>query len=124
MKKIRTYRSQKYASSDYVEIASGIYQRSNHYVATLSFEQEHSFGEGDSAANISQYPLEDILDQFDVNISDFYPTLNTSDSMTCYIEFSARKLERIEALLSIVGKHVYNKEVCKNGRAYSVLAIE
>lgn len=124
MKKIRTYRSLKYASSDYVEIASGIFQHSNHYVATLAFEQEPSLGEGNSAENISQYPLEDILDQFDVNISDFYPTLNTSDSVTCYIEFSSRKLERIESLLSIVGKHVYNKEVCENGKAYSVLAIE
>ena len=124
MKNIQIYRANKYTTSPYVEVAPNIYHHKNEYVTSLSFSQEPELGEGKFAAEISQYPLEDLLDHFCVHISDFYSTLNANDSTTCYIEFSSRKMERIESLLSVVGKHVYNKDVFENGKTYSVFAIE
>lgn len=51
--------------------------------------------EGDNAGNISQYPLEDILDEFYCYISDFYEDLNISSSQTCFLEFASPELEGI-----------------------------
>jgi len=82
------------------------------------------FGEGTSGADISQYPLEDLLDRFCVQISDFYSELNTPRSKICYLEFAASNRKCIERLLSIVGKRVYNKPIFENGEEYAVLTIE
>lgn len=59
------------------------------YVTSLSFEQEPEYEEGESAEEISQYPLEDILDKFYCHITDFYEKLNVSGSRICYLEFAA-----------------------------------
>lgn len=67
-------------------------------------------GEGDSPKNISQYPLEDILDKFGVVVQDFYEDLNDVSDEICYLEFSSPYIESIQKLLGIVNKHVYNKE--------------
>lgn len=79
------------------------------YVTTLSFVQEPEFGEGTNAAEISQYPLEALLDDFLCYVSDFYPELNTADSQVCYQEFACPDIENIRNLRSIIGKHVYDK---------------
>lgn len=80
------------------------------YVMSISFEQEPDFGEGNSSKNISQYPLEDILDKYYVSISDFYNELNDGSNNICYLEFEGLDLEDIMTLKEILGKHVYNKE--------------
>lgn len=80
------------------------------YVTTLSFVQEPELGEGDSADNISQYPLEDILDKFYCYVSDFYKELNKISSQTCYLEFVSKDVEDVKKLRTIIGKHVYNKK--------------
>ncbi|MBO5530315.1 MAG: hypothetical protein J5970_02860 [Bacilli bacterium] len=82
----------------------------NYYVISLSFEQEPELNEKIDNGTISQYPLEDILDKFNVYISDEYKELNNSDSSTCYLEFASSSLEDVERLKSIIGKHIYNKE--------------
>jgi hypothetical protein len=78
------------------------------YVTSLAFEQEPELGEGESPSNISQYPLEDILDEFDVYVSDFYEDLNAKSEKVCYQEFSSPDIEDVRNLRSIIGKHVYD----------------
>lgn len=124
MKNIGIYTPPKYRTAEYHEVASNIYQSGNYYVTSISFQQEPDLGEGSSAAEISQYPLEDLLDRFHVIVSDFYPTLNTNKSSICYLEFSARKIDYIKKLHTIVGKRVYNKAFYKDGEEYVDLIIE
>ena len=124
MKNIRVYASSKYDTPKYQKVAPGIYLHGRSYVSALCFEQEPKLGEGSSAAEISQYPLEDLLEKYCVHVSDFYPKLNTKNSRTCYIEFSGNRLDHIESLLTIVGKHVYNKDIFENGEECTVLIIE
>ena len=79
-------------------------------MTTLSFVQEPELGEGSSATDLSNYPLEDILDRFYCHVSDFYNDLNKEDAQVCYLEFASPEMEDVVNLRSIIGKHVYNKE--------------
>ncbi len=116
MKNIKNYNAKKYEEPKYEKIEEGIYKIFddwNHedlYITSLSFIQEPELKEGNSASNISQYPLEDILDKFLVHVSDSYDELNTADSEVCYQEFASPNLENIKKLRTIIDKHVYNKE--------------
>lgn len=130
MKNIRIYTAEKYASANYEEVESNIYktyesnQESDNslslaeisasnviYVTSLMFEQEKEYGENVSeSSEISQYPLEDVLDKFFCAVEDFYEKENQQDDKNSYIEFSSPDIDDIRNLLSIVGKHVYNKE--------------
>ena len=76
------------------------------------------------SGDISQYPLEDVLDKFYVAVEDFYTELNDGSSNTCYLEFSGAGIEDIENLLQIVGKHVYNRAEERDGKTYIKLVIE
>ena len=103
-----------YNDIKYIKINGNVFKQEisedNYYVISLSFEQEPEFNENANNKTISQYPLEDILDKFNVYISDEYKELNNGDSNTCYLEFASSSMEDIENLKSIIGKHVYNKE--------------
>ena len=110
MKDIKCVITQKYGSKDYKPVKNGIFRRDGDYVVTLSFHQEPDLGEGKHSADISQYPLEDILDQFSVFISDFYKAENGKKADICLLEFCSPELAHIEGLLGIVGKHIYNRE--------------
>ncbi|SHI22495.1 hypothetical protein SAMN02745229_02193 [Butyrivibrio fibrisolvens DSM 3071] len=130
MKNIQIYTAEKYNTSEYVEVKSNIYKTHDSFmdqdafVTTLSFEQEPEYEEGSDSSDISQYPLEDVLDKYYVAVSDFYEDLNDGSSNTCYLELSGESLEDIENLLEIVGKHVYNKEEESDGKTYIKLIIE
>lgn len=130
MKNIKIYRAEKYDSDKYEEIKENIYKtydsflNQDAYVTSLSFEQEPEYEEGSDSGNISQYPLEDILDKFYVAVEDFYTELNDGSSNVCYLEFTGSSVEDIEKLLQIVGKHVYNGNVEKDGKTYITLLIE
>ena len=129
MKNIENYNAEKYSDEKYRKLEEGIYECVDKdgdtlYVTSLSFEQEPELEEGENAGDISQYPLEDILDEFYCHISDFYEDLNTPDSIRCYQEFAAMDIEDIKNLRSIIGKHVYNKEYEKDGKVYIRLVIE
>lgn len=102
----------------------GIYCRNNNYCLSLEFEQEIDLGEGINAADISQYPLEDVLDKYTVYISDSYPKLNTPASQKCYLEFASGKIENVRKLKDIIGKHVYNKTVLIDGKQSVQLKVE
>lgn len=110
MKDIRIFESEKYRDPAYTRVDEGIYEREGEYFCSLSFVQEPEYGEGGSAADIAQYPLEDILDQYYAYVSDFYEDQNTADSQTCYLELGAGSADDIRELLGIVGRHVYRGE--------------
>lgn len=108
MKNIKNYNAEKYNDNKYEKINEGIYKIGDEYVTSLSFEQEIEYNEGENPKYISQYPLEDLLDRFHVYVSDFYDELNHTNEKECYQEFASSKLENIENLRNIIGKHVYN----------------
>lgn len=122
MKNIQVYHADKYLTSEYTKVDENIYRGRNPYyngnvwehdklyVTSLMFEQEPEFGEGDTPAHISQYPLESILDKCYVSVTDFYQELNAQSKDMCYQEFGAFDVEDIRRLLGIVGKHVYEKK--------------
>ena len=149
MKNISNYKAQKYEKNErYSFIEEGIYLFKNmydsvnngmyvygnmtssdiqpdYYVTSLSFEQEPELGEGASPKRISQWPLEDILDEFLVHVSDFYEEENDKSEKLCYQEFGSPDIEDIKKIREIIGKHVYNKDyVADNGKTYSKLIIE
>lgn len=99
----------------YSEIENGVYEATKDgeslYVTSLSFVQEPEFNESANASDITQYPLEDVLDKFYCHISDFYEGVNTVDSQKCYQEFASHDLEDIRNLRFLIGKHIYNKEI-------------
>lgn len=111
MRSIANFDAEKYVDNpDYETIEPGIYlvqDGSEEYVTSLTFEQEPDLGEGDSPARISQYPLEDLLDRFNVWVSDFYTDLNSSSAQTCYQEFAGAEVADIQALREIIGRRVY-----------------
>ena len=149
MKNIQIYKSSKYNTSEYEQIAENIYKTTIDYlvgyksmigktmyhfgeanpkgpktwfkkkitekrmifVTSISFVPEPEYGENNPSNRfISEYPLEDVLDKFNCAISDTYDEKNENDSERSYIEISSESLGNIKKLLSIVGKHVYNKE--------------
>lgn len=80
------------------------------YVTSIIYEPEPELEENEpSESFISQYPLEDILDEFFVYCEDMYEKENESDKNYSYVEFASEKIDDIKKLLSIIGKHVYNK---------------
>lgn len=111
MKDIKNFNAPKYSGAGYTRVEEGIYKTEDNgetiYVTSLSFVQEPEFGEGANAAEISQYPLEELLDEFGCWISDFYGDLNTENSAVCYQEFASGTSEEIRDLRSIIGKHAY-----------------
>lgn len=110
MKDIKSYNAPKYSGADYTPVEDGIFKNADgDFVTSLSFVQEPEFGEGGSAAEISQYPLEDLLDEFGCWVSDFYNDLNTENSTVCYQEFASGTADEIKDLRTIIGKHVYMK---------------
>ena len=115
MKEIQNYNAPKYMNGGYSLIEDGIYKietgKEILYVTSLTFIQEVELGEGKDASEISQYPLEDVLDKFYCYVSDYYESLNLAQSQSCYLELASSNLEDIRQLQSIIGKHVYNKEI-------------
>ncbi|OFP66436.1 hypothetical protein HMPREF2976_11445 [Corynebacterium sp. HMSC077D10] len=111
MKNFRVYTPEKYSTPDYIKVEENIYQQApdREYVTSLSFEQEPELSEGDSPQDISQYPLENILEEFAVQIEDFYEDLNDASESTCFLEFGGGDVERIREVLGLVGKRAYNK---------------
>lgn len=79
------------------------------YVCSLVFEQEPEYEENGNEERVSQYPLEDILEKFEIFALDLYDELNKQDRENSYIELASNDIESLKNALSIVGKHVYNK---------------
>ena len=79
------------------------------YVTSIVYEPEPELDENEpSDSFVSQYPLEDILDEFFVYCEDPYEKENATDKNNSYVEFASEDIDDIRKLLSIIGKHVYN----------------
>ncbi len=124
VKNIYAYHAEKYSVSIYSDMGNGIYKGPKGYVLSLSFQQEPELGEGRDASDISQYPLEDILEKYYVHITDFYPEKNTKGSSTCFLEFCSINIDHLIDLSGIIGKHVFNKTMTEGGQQYVRLIIE
>ncbi len=111
MKEIEIFTPEKYSSAKYELIAKDIYKvtdaENELFVTSVSFVQEPEFGESENNEDISEHPLEDLLDEYFCFISDFYSDLNGEGSNKCYLEFAAPDLNDIKSLHDIIGKHVY-----------------
>lgn len=119
MKNFESYTPEKYMTSDFRKIEDGIYQTKNPYasplhfdevfVTSLAFEMEPDcYGEEDaSPRNLTQVPIEGLLDEFGLFITDFYEELNEKSETICYQEFGAFDLEDIQRLRTIIGKRFY-----------------
>ncbi len=115
MKNFKSYIPEKYKKSDFQEIEEGIYKTTSPYddkeifVTSLSFEMEpECFGEEDaSPRNLTQIPIEGILDEFCVYVTDFYDQLNETSETICYQEFGSSDLANLQRLRTIIGKRFY-----------------
>ncbi len=117
MKNFQNYTPDKYKKSDFQEVEDGIYKTKSPYggrkedifVTSLSFEMEpEQYGEEDaSPQNITQIPIEGLLDEFNLFVTDFYEELNSVSKTICYQEFGAFSLEDIQKLRTIIGKRFY-----------------
>lgn len=118
MKNIRSIILDKYNTPVYESLDHHIYRNTeeNTYVIALSFELE--------ADEDSQYPLEDLLDQFNLYISGFISP-DVIESQHLSLEFAGNPEDLRDFLKSVVGKRVYNREVeGENGETYVKLIIE
>ena len=102
---------EKYSDpKNYQSMGNGVYEDllQGEYVTTLRFELE----EGED----SQYPLEDILDEFMVYCT--HHIIETNDNGKRFLEAEIadeshypESLESLNKVASLAGKHVYNKQV-------------
>ena len=115
MKNFQNFTPEKYTTSDFQKISDGIYKTKSPYdskdifVTSLTFEMEpECYGEEDaSPRNLTQIPIEGILDEFNLFVTDFYEQLNENSETICYQEFGSFDLENIKKLRTLIGKRFY-----------------
>lgn len=110
---------EKHANADtYEPVEPGIYRNMSQddYSVALTFTAEQ--GEG-------QYPLEDLLDEFYVHVSDFItdPDQLEEAGSRITLEFSG-VLEGVRKVAQLVGKTVRNEEAEVDGNPFVRLVIE
>ena len=121
---IHCFLPKKYKQAKYKSHGENVFENDGIFYSSISFQQEPELGEGKNPRDISQYPLEDILDRYGVWVSDFYKRLNKPNGDICYLELASRDLNAILALQEIMGKHVYNNTIVENGITGQTLVIE
>lgn len=115
MKNFQNYKPEKYSNSKYKKVENDIYLKDfpeldgELYVTSLTFEMENEcYGEEEASPQyITQVPFEDLLDEFNVCVTDFYDELNENSEKTCYQEFGSRDIEDIRKLRTLIGKRFY-----------------
>lgn len=133
MKNFQNFTPQKYMTSDFQKISDGIYKTKSPYdsndifVTSLTFEMEpECYGEENSSpSNLTQIPIEGILDEFNLFVTDFYEQLNQSSEIICYQEFGSLDLEDIKNLRTVIGKRFYAVPYTgEDGEEYYNMVIE
>ena len=134
MKNIKNYTPEKYAASDFQKIEEGIYKTKDPYgisekdifVTSLTFEMEpECYGEEDaSPRNLTQVPIEGLLDEFNLFVTDFYEQLNETSETTCYQEFGSFDLSDIQELRTLIGKRFYAVPYIEDGEEYYEMVME
>ena len=112
MKNIMPVMLEKYQDVEkYQSLENGIFKDlgNKRYVITLRFELEES--------DDFQYPLEDVLDKFYINCTDYIVQKDDNGVRILETELedgndnNYESLETIKEISSLAGKRVYNKEV-------------
>lgn len=133
MKNFQNFTPKKYMTSDFQKISDGIYKTKSPYdsndifVTSLTFEMEpECYGEENASPNnLTQIPIEGILDEFNLFVTDFYEQLNQSSEIICYQEFGSLDLEDIKNLRTLIGKRFYAVPYTgKDGEEYYNMVIE
>lgn len=133
MKNFQNFTPKKYMTSDFRKISDGIYKTKSPYdsndifVTSLTFEMEpECYGEENaSPSNLTQIPIEGILDEFNLFVTDFYEQLNQSSEIICYQEFGSLDLEDIKNLRTLIGKRFYAAPYTgEDGEEYYNMVIE
>lgn len=135
MKNFKNYAPEKYATSDFQKIEEGIYRTkcpyktifdSEIFVTSLTFEMEpECYGEEDaSPRNLTQVPIEGLLDEFNLFVTDFYEQLNETSETVCYQEFGSFDLADIQKLRTLIGKRFYAVPYMENGEEYYNMVTE
>lgn len=134
MKNFCSYKAEKYSEDKYKEIEDGIYQTADPfgmndgdiYVTSLTFELENDrYGEEDGSPRfIPQVPLEGLLDEFGLFVTDFYEDLNNASETVCYQEFGSPEIEDIRKLRTLIGKRFYAEPYEEDGEEYYKLVTE
>lgn len=136
MKNFKNYTPTKYMTPDFQEIENGIYKTKSPYgtkgedifVTSLTFEMEpECYGEEEaSPQNLTQIPIEGILDEFNLFVTDFYEQLNTKSETICYQEFGAFSLEDIQKVRTLIGKRFFASPYTdeEDGEEYYNMIIE
>lgn len=133
MKNFQNFTPKKYMTSDFQKISDGIYKTKFPYdsndifVTSLTFEMEpECYGEENaSPSNLTQIPIEGILDEFNLFVTDFYEQLNQSSEIICYQEFGSLDLKDIKNLRTLIGKRFYAVPYTgENGEEYYNMVIE
>ena len=130
MKNIHHVIQEKYNdTSKFENLSNGIYKSlfdyenglvvKGNFVTTLSFTLEEELNELDD----KQYPLEDILDKYLAHVSEFIQYDDNSTEII--LELCTQNWQnRMEELVTIVGKRVYNQDEVQDGKTYVKLIIE
>ena len=131
MRNFENYTPEKYMTSDFQKIEDGIYktkspyktlkeETENIFVTSLAFEMEPDcYGEEDaSPRNLTQVPIEGLLDEFNLFVTDFYEQLNETSETICYQEFGSFDLADIQKLRTLIGKRFYAVPYMENGEEY------
>ena len=134
MKNFQSFTPEKYAKPPYEAVEPGIYRAPDPYgitedpvyVTSITFELEpECYGEEDGTPkDIPQVPIEGILDEFNVSVTDFYEELNAKSQKTCYQEFGSNQLEDIQALRTLLGKRMYAVPYEEDGEEYYDMVVE
>lgn len=137
MRNFENYTPEKYMTSDFQKIEDGIYktkspyktlkeETENIFVTSLAFEMEPDcYGEEDaSPRNLTQIPIEGLLDEFNLFVTDFYEQLNETSETICYQEFGSFDLADIQKLRTLIGKRFYAVPYMENGEEYYNMVTE
>jgi len=109
MKNIRPIMLEKYKNDEHYErISEYIYKQRNN--GSFRIAMACDLEEGDSV----QYPLEDLLDKYYVNCTDYFEESQVNGLRTLSFELEGslddedEDLSNIKEVSKIIGKHVYN----------------
>lgn len=130
MKDIQLIQLEKYSDpTRFEKVAAGIYQvvsdykdkaaKKGDYVTAFSFTLEEDAAEEED----TQYPLEDLLDEYFAHVSDFIQY--DPENPVMKLELCTQGwLDKMEGLVKIEGKRVYNREIQQDGDTFLELVIE
>lgn len=87
--------------------------------------ENERYGEEDGTPqDLPQVPIEGLLDEFNLFVTDFYEDLNNASANVCYQEFGSFELENIRKLRTLIGKKFYAVPFEEDGEEYYKMAIE